>query len=73
MTAIRALSRRLIKLESAKKPRKSPISNWYGSIDEWVDQSVIPAIQSGAICPREMADVVAAVRKWEEEGCFPIA
>lgn len=70
MVAVRALQRRVVKLELAKRPRPSPFAIHYGSIDEWVDRYVIPNIQAGRICPRDMIDVVAAIRRWEEDGHY---
>ena len=70
MVAVRALERRVAKLELASKPRRSPITILYGSIDLWVERSIIPDIQAGRVCPREMVDVVAAIRSWEEHGYY---
>lgn len=70
MVAVRALERRVARLERANQPRPSPFTIHFGSIDEWVDRHVIPDIQSGKVCRRDMIDVVAAVRRWEDEGLF---
>lgn len=70
MVAVRALERRIAKLELASKPRPSPITIMYGSIDAWVERYIIPDIQAGRVCPREMADLVAAMRSWEERGYY---
>lgn len=70
MVAVRALQRRVAKLEVASRPRRSPISILFGSIDEWVDRHVIPDIEAGKVCPRDMADIVAAIRAWDEMGHY---
>ena len=70
MVAVRALQRRVAKLELASKPRPSPFTLLYGSIDQWVDLHVIPDIQAGKVCPRDMIDIVAAMRRWEDDGTW---
>lgn len=70
MFAVRALQRRVERLELAGRPPPSPFTRYYGSIDEWVDWYIIPDIRAGRICPRDMIDVVAAIRRWEEDGHY---
>lgn len=70
MVAVRALSRRVAKLELAGRPAPSPFKLIYGPIDDWVDGHIIPDIQRGKLCRRDMVDIVAAVRAWEEAGYF---
>ena len=65
MAGIRALQRRAAKLEDAGKPRPSPIALWYGSFDAWVEQAVLPGVESGALEADDMVEVVAALRGWE--------
>lgn len=70
MVAVRALQRRVARLERFGSARPSPIAIHYGSIDEWVDCQVIPDIKAGKVCRRDMVDVVAAIRSWERDGYF---
>ena len=70
MVAVRALHRRVSRLEDVGKPRPSPITIMFGSIDAWVEGHIIPDIQRGLLCPREMADIIAALRSWEADGYY---
>jgi hypothetical protein len=65
--ALRALGRRVAKLEVAGKPRPTPFSIWFGSVDNWIDKHIIPSIARGEVCATEMLDVVAAVRSWHTD------
>lgn len=67
MAGIRALQRRLKRVEDAGKPRPSQIALWYGSFDAWVEHEIIPGIESGALDAVDMIDVVAALRAWEAD------
>lgn len=70
MSGIRALQKRLAKLEDAGKPRPSPFAVLFGSFDAWVEQEVLPGIESGALDHRDMIGVVAALRRWEADGTW---
>jgi hypothetical protein len=35
---------------------------WYGSFDAWVEQAVLPGVESGALEPDDMVEIVAALR-----------
>lgn len=70
MRAVRALQRRMAKLERASKPRPSPFVRWFGSFDLFVEVVVIPGIESGALARDDMIEVVAALRRWEEDGTW---
>jgi len=70
MAGIRALQKRLGKLEDAGKSRPSPFAVLFGSFDAWVEQDVLPGIESGALDRRDMIGVVAALRTWETEGVW---
>lgn len=70
MAGIRALQKRLGKLEDAGKPRPSPFSVLFGSFDAWVEQDVLPGIETGALDANGMVAVVAALRAWETEGVW---
>lgn len=67
MVAVRALQRRVGKLEQAAKPRPSPLVRWFGSFDVFVEKAIVPGIESGALARSDMIDVVAALRVWEED------
>ena len=70
MGAVRALSRRVVKLEHAGKPRRSPLVILYGSFDLFVEIAILPGIESGALERADMIDVVAALRRWETDGTW---
>lgn len=70
MAGIRALQKRLGKLEDAGKPRPSPFAVLFGSFDAWVEGEVLPGIESGALDANGMVAVVAALRTWETEGVW---
>lgn len=70
MAGIRALQKRLARLEDAGKPKPSLIAIWYGSFDAWVERDVLPGVQSGALAANDMVDVVAALRSWEQDGTW---
>lgn len=70
MAGIRALQKRLVKLEDAGKPRPSPFAVLYGSFDAWVEREVLPGIESGALDQRDMIEVVACLRRWERDGTW---
>jgi hypothetical protein len=70
MAGIRALQKRLVKLEDAEKPRPSPFTIMFGSIDAWVESDVLPGIENGALDQRDMISVVAALRRWEHDGTW---
>ncbi|HQS96829.1 MAG: hypothetical protein B7X90_14650 [Novosphingobium sp. 17-62-19] len=65
MAGIRALQKRMAKLEDAGKPRPSPIAVWYGSFDAWVEREVLPGVESGVLAAEDMIEVVTALRGWE--------
>jgi hypothetical protein len=65
MRAVRALQRRMVKLEHASLPRPSPFAKMFGSFDAYVEQLVIPGIEAGMLDKTDMVDVVTALRRWE--------
>lgn len=73
MAGIRALQKRMARLEDAGKPRPSPFAVLYGSFDAWVEQDVLPGVESGALAADDMAELVAALRGWETEGVWNAA
>ncbi|MGC4251531.1 MAG: hypothetical protein QM605_08750 [Sphingobium sp.] len=70
MAGIRALQKRMAKLEDAEKPRPSPFTVMFGSFDAWVEREALPGIESGALDHRDMVAVVAALRRWEQDGTW---
>jgi len=70
MAGIRALQKRMARLEDAGKPRPSPFTVWYGSFDAWVEREVLPGVESGALAAADMIAVVAALRRWEHDGTW---
>ena len=70
MGAVRALSRRVVRLERAGKPRPSPFVLMFGSFDLFVEIAVLPEIEAGHLSGADMVDVVAALRAWEHDGTW---
>ena len=70
MGAVRALSRRVLRLEHAARPRRSPIVIFYGSFNLFVEVAVLPFIETGALDRADMIDIVAALRRWEADGTW---
>lgn len=70
MAGIRALQKRMARLEDAEKPRPSPLTVLYGSFDAWVEQAVLPGVQSGALAADDMVELVACLRRWETDGTW---
>jgi len=68
--SLRALQRRVQRLETGAKPRPSPFTLWYGSFDAWVERQILPGIESGALDGADIIVVVAALRHWEEDGLW---
>ena len=54
----------------AGKPRSSPFTVWFGSIEVLVDTFIIPGIQNRLFDGREMVDLVGAIRSWEANGHY---
>jgi len=65
MAGIRALQKRMARLEDAGKPKPSLIALWYGSFDAWVEGQILPGIMDGSLDCADMVIVVAALRSWE--------
>lgn len=71
--SLRALQRRVKRLETGAKPRPSPFIVWFGSFDAWVEQQVLPGIESGALEGADMIAIVAVLRRWETDGAWDMA
>lgn len=70
MVGIRALQRRIKRVEEAEKPKPSPFTVLFGSFDAWVESEVLPGIESGALARDDMVAVVATLRAWERDGTW---
>lgn len=70
MAGIRALQKRMAKLEDVGKPRPSPFTVWFGSFDAWVEREVLPGVEGGALAESEMVELVACLRRWEHDGTW---
>jgi hypothetical protein len=70
--SLRALQRRVQRLEAGAKPRPSPFARWYGSFDAWVESQLLPGIESGELDGADIIVVVAALRRWEEDGLWAV-
>jgi hypothetical protein len=70
MRAVRALQKRVMRIERAAMPRPSPFVLAYGSFDQFVEQQILPGIEAGALHPEDIIEVVAALRSWEASGVW---
>ncbi len=70
MVVVRALQRRVSKLEQVGKPRPSPFVLMYGSFDNFVATAILPGIHSGALAEADMCDIIDALRGWEDDGIW---
>ena len=70
MVAVRALQRRVVKLERAGKPRPSPLVRWYGSFDNFVNVAIRPGYSDGTLDQKDILEIVAALRRWETDGTW---
>jgi hypothetical protein len=70
MVAVRALQRRVVRLEAAGKSRPSPFVRWYGSFDSYVAAVIWPGISSGTLSESDMLDIAEALRRWEGDGTW---
>ena len=70
MVAVRALHRRVVRLEQAAKPRPSPFVLVYGSFDNFVTKAIWPGIRDGSLAEGDMYDIVQALRLWETDGTW---
>lgn len=70
MVAVRALQRRVVKLEKIGKPRPSPLVSWYGSFDNFVTKAVWPGVRAGTLAEGDMYDIIQVLRLWETDGTW---
>ena len=70
MGAVRALQRRVSKLEQINKPRPSPFVLMYGSFNRFVEVAISPGVLDGSFDRQDMIDIVAVLRRWEVDGTW---
>lgn len=70
MRAVRALQKRVARIERAALPKPSPFVLAYGSFDQFVEREVLPGIEAGLLARDDMIEVVAALRAWEQDGTW---
>jgi len=68
--AVRALQKRVARIERAAMPKPSPFVLAYGSFDQFVERQVLPGIEAGALDRADMIEVVSALRAWEQDGTW---
>ena len=73
MVAVRALQRRVVKLEKIGKPRTSPFVLMYGSFNKFVEVAISPGVFDGSLDKQDMIDIVAVLRRWEVDGTWDLA
>lgn len=71
--ALRALQRRIAKMEKARKPRPSPLVLACGSLGRFVEVQALVGIEDGRLDPKDMIEIVAALRDWEDKGLWAVA
>ena len=70
MVGIRALQKRLARLERADMPQRSPFVFLYGSFERFVEVAISPGILDGSFDRLDMIEILAALRKWEDDGTW---
>lgn len=70
MRSVRALQKRVARIERAAMPKPSPFTLTYGSFDQFVECKVLPDIEAGLLDRNDMIDVVVALRAWEATGVW---
>ncbi|MBK9009421.1 hypothetical protein [Novosphingobium sp.] len=70
MRAVRALQKRVARIERAAMPRLSPFALAYGSFDQFVERQILPGIEAGALDREDIVEVVDALRSWEQDGTW---
>lgn len=69
MRAVRALAKRVTRLEQDNKPRPSPIVIAFGSFDKFVNV-IAPGYLDGTYDQRDMIAVIGALKAWETDGTW---
>lgn len=70
MRAVRALQKRVARIEAASMPQPSPFAQMYGSFDAFVEVEILPGIADGSLARDDVIEVVAALRAWETDGTW---
>ena len=60
----------MAKLEHFANPRPSPLVRWFGTFDVFVEVAILPGVESGALSRPDMIAIVAALRRWAEDGTW---
>ena len=68
--SLRALQRRVRRMEEARKPRPSPIVVMFGSFDNFVAVMFQPAWDDGSMDQDDILDLVSILRGWETDGTW---
>ncbi len=71
MAGIRALQRRVAKLETARKPRPSPIVIMCGSFDQFAD-TAYAEVEAGKLAG-DFLPILDILRDWEAGGVWVLA
>lgn len=69
--SLRALQRRVKRMEEGRKPRPSPIVVLYGSWDPFVD-GIYRAVNKGTLDP-DFIDILDILRAWDADGVWAVA
>ena len=69
---VRAMDRRLAKLEKARRPQRSPIVIAYGSFEAFTVEAYAE-IWAGKLDQIEMLEIIEALRGWEAKGVWMMA
>lgn len=70
MRAVRALQKRVARIERASMPRPSLFALVYSSFDQFVEQLILPGIEAGALASGDMIEVVAALCACGQDGTW---
>lgn len=73
MGPVRALERRLARVERKLNPKPSPFATMFGTFDVWVAEHVLPEIETGLLDRADMIEIVAILRIWESDGTWNLA
>lgn len=71
MAGLRALQRRVTKLETVRKPRPSPIVIMCGSLDEFAD-ATYAEVMAGKLAG-DFLHILYHLREWDEGGVWALA
>ena len=69
MVGVRGLLARVGKLEASRRGPRSPFELAYGSLEAF-ETSVQSDVDAGRLDPTDMPDVLAAIRRWHNDGAW---